>query len=48
MLMPHPTRPITQKHSVSVRAHTADGSAQESRMSYVLAVVEDLIEKRGA
>ena len=39
-------RQATQKHSASIRKETADG--RKSKMSYFLAVVEDLVEKRGA
>jgi hypothetical protein len=41
-------RATTQKRSASIRKETGDGSGRKSKMSYFLAVLEDLIEKRGA
>jgi hypothetical protein len=41
-------RAATQRHSASIRKEAADGSGRKSKMSYFLAVVEDLVERRGA
>ena len=41
-------RAATQKHSATIRKQATDGSGRKSKMSYFLAVVEDLVEKRGA
>ena len=41
-------RTATQRHSASIRKESADGSGRKSKMSYFLAVVEDLVERRGA
>jgi hypothetical protein len=41
-------RATTQKRSASIRKETGDGSGRKAKMSYFLAVVEDLIERREA
>jgi hypothetical protein len=44
----HEARQATQKRSASIKTETPDGSGRKAKVSYLFAVLEDLIERRGA
>ena len=44
----HRARQVTQKHSGSVRKESGDGSGRKAKVAYLFAVLEDLLEQRGA